>query len=95
MIRIEKPIDELTTEIFEFAEFDMSAGYNLILDNYYILKKESKRHKPVIISKYCRLNVRDSNITENQVPLTDEIKTQVFNEYISKIKVIKWSEKNK
>ena len=38
MIRIEKPIDELTTEIFEFAEFDMSAGYNLILDNYYILK---------------------------------------------------------
>ena len=59
-----------------------------------MLKKESKRHKNFkFLKKYDRLMHRDNTIQESEVPFTEELKTEALNQFMSKIKVLKWSEK--
>ena len=36
---------------------------------------------------------RDNTIQESEVPFTEELKTEALNQFMSKIKVLKWSEK--
>ncbi len=89
-MEIQKQIDELTFEKWRFIFLDKT----IYLDAYYLLQKESKRHKNFkVLKKYERLSRRDSTMIETEVPFTDEIKTEALNQFVSKIKVIKWSER--
>jgi hypothetical protein len=89
-MEIEKQIDELTIEKWRFSFIDR----NIYLESYYILQKESKRHKNYrTLKKYERLSKRDSNVEESEVPLTDELKQEALNQFVSKIKILKWSER--
>ena len=89
-MEIEKQIDELTIEKWRFSFIDR----NIYLESYYILQKESKRHKNYrTLKMYERLRKRDSNIEESEVPFTDELKQEALNQFVSKIKILKWSER--
>lgn len=90
-MNFKKTISENKYELWRFIYlFD-----TIFLDSYAIFERQSKRHKYRQTKSYSRLNVRYCSIAEKDVPLTDEIKQEAFNEFISKIKVIKWSEKDK
>ena len=89
-MEIEKQIDELTIERWRFSFIDR----NIYLESYYVLQKESKRHRNYrTLKKYERLSKRDSNIEEVDVPFTNELKQEALNQFVSKIKVLKWSER--
>jgi hypothetical protein len=91
-ILIEKRIDELSIETFEFYQTDNK----LYLDKYYVMRRDdiNKRKYKIDRSKYYyRLMERDSTITEAQVPLTDEIKAQAIKQFVDTIKCLKWSER--
>ena len=86
---IEKQIDELTKEQFGFRIFDNV----IVFDSYFLLRRENtKKRTWNSLKKYERLSSRNSNITLEQVPLTEEIKTEVLQEYIKTLKVITWEE---
>jgi hypothetical protein len=90
MIQIEKQIDELTFERWTFTWIDN----HIYLDGYSMLRKESKRHKNYnVLKKYSRLMSRDNTIMESDVPFTTEIKAEAYDQFVSKIKVRKWSER--
>ena len=87
---MEKQIDDLTFVRWRFTFINNT----LYLDGYFLLQKESKRHKKFkVIEKYNRLMVRDNTLKESEVPFTDELKAEAINQFVSKIKVIKWSER--
>lgn len=89
-MEIEKQIDELTHERWRFSFINR----NIYLESYYVLQKESKMHRNYqILKKYERLSKRDSNIEESEVPFTDELKAEALNQFVSTIKVLKWSER--
>jgi hypothetical protein len=89
-MEIEKQIDELTLERWRFSFIDR----NIYLESYYMLQKESKRHRNYrVLKKYERLSKRDSNTEESDVPFTDAIKQEALNQFVSNIKVLKWSER--
>ena len=91
-MEIIKQIDELTFQKWGFTFIDRI----LFLNSYCICKKESKRHKNFkTLKSYERLDGRGSNMTEDEVPLTDELKMEVINQFMSTLKVIKWSERYK
>jgi len=90
MIQIEKKIDELTFERWTFTWINK----HIYLDDYVVLKKESKAHKKYnVLKTYSRLMERTNNILEKDVPLTKEIKAEAYDQFVSKIKVLKWSER--
>jgi hypothetical protein len=90
-MEIRKQIDDLTTEVWIF---NFIRGH-LYLDAYALVKKDSKRHKKCRYElRYERLNRRDSNIEERDVPLSDNIRKEALKVYCSKIKCLKWSERN-
>jgi hypothetical protein len=89
-IIIEKQIDELTIERFEFYQTENK----LYLDKYFIMKRENTRKRNYnTVVRYDRLRERDNTITEAEVPFTDEIKTQAINQFTNSIKCLKWSER--
>lgn len=86
---IEKQIDALAKEQFTF----WIHGSSIILDSYSLLWRENKtKRKYKNIKCYDRLYTRNSNIPLEQVPLTEEIKTEVLQEYIKTLKVMNWEE---
>jgi len=89
-MEIQKQIDELTFERWRFYFLNET----LYLDSYYLLQKESRRHKNFkVLKKYERLMGRDNTLTESEVPFSDELKMEALNKFVSTIKVIKWSER--
>jgi hypothetical protein len=89
-MQIEKQIDELTFERWRFAFMHGT----IFLDGYCLLQKESKRHKNFrVLKQYDRIMGRNNTIVESDVPFTEELKTEALNQFISKIKVLKWSER--
>ena len=75
MVEIHKQIDELTVEQWNFGLINDT----LYLNSYFLLKKESKRHKNFkFLKKYDRLMHRDNTIQESEVPFTEELKTEAF-----------------
>jgi hypothetical protein len=87
---IEKQLDELTIERFEFYQTENK----LYLDKYFIMKRESTRKRNYnTVVRYDRLRQRDNTITEAEVPFTDEIKALAIKQYVDSIKCLKWSEK--
>lgn len=89
-MQIEKQIDNLTIERWRFIFLDKT----LYLDGYTLLQRDSLRHKNYkVVKNYDRIMSRDNTIQESEVPFTDDIKTEALNQFISTIKVIKWSER--
>ena len=89
-MELRKQINDLTIEVWRFNYIDR----HLYLDAYYLMTKESKRHKKYRYElRYERLSGRNSNIKESDVPFTDEIRKEALDEYCSKIKCLKWSER--
>lgn len=88
-MEIIKKIDDLTRERFGFTFLYGT----IVLDSYFLEKKEDKsKRKYNSIKKYNRLFKRESNISEEEVLLNDEIKKEVINLFTSKITCKKWSE---
>lgn len=58
----------------------------LILDRYSQRRYETVKH-------YDRIYKRNNNITEEAIPLPDDVKKEALEQYISQITVKKWSEK--
>lgn len=83
-------IDELTIESWRFILL-----YNtLFLDSYCIKRKKSTRHRNYeVLKKYERIGGRGNTMQEYEVPLREDLKQDVLTQYMSSIKVKKWSEK--
>lgn len=78
--------DNENREVFEFW-FDRRT---LVLDRY---RKERKVKRTWNIEKqYDRIFDRRSDITETDVPLTDKIKQQAIQAFVSQIACMKWGE---
>ena len=89
-MEIIKQIDELNFQKWRFHLI----GNTLVLSEYQLLQKESKRHRTFkTLQQYDRIQTRANTILEENVPLSKELKTEVLNKYMSTIKVIKWSER--
>jgi hypothetical protein len=89
-MEIEKQIDDLTFERWRFT-FMYGA---IFLDGYCLLQKENKRKRTFkVLKQYERIMGRGNNITETEVPFTDELKAEALNQFVSTIKVRKWSER--
>lgn len=87
---IEKQIDELTKEQFRFHIFNSSF---LVLDSYHLLSRENTRKRDWnSLKRYERLSDRNSNITLQEVPLTEELKIEALQEHIKTLKVMTWEE---
>lgn len=90
MITIERCIDELTIETWYFRFIDG----NIMLQSYYFDKRESKRHRKYkTIKKYDRFDSRNSTLNEEDVVLTDKMRQEVLNQFMSTVRVLKWGEK--
>ena len=89
---IEKQIDELTKEQFRF----WINGNTIVLDAYYLFSRENKRKRNYkFVKRYERLTDRNSFTPLQEVPLTEEIKTEVLQEYFKTLKVMTWEEYKK
>ena len=89
-MKIEKKVDELISEIYIFLFINGS----IFLDEYYLVKKDNlKSRKFKILKKYNRTSRRDNTINENDIFLSVELKKEVLDLFVSKIKVLKWTEK--
>lgn len=87
-----KQIDELTREEFDFYQ----TNNVLILDSYrYSTRENTRKRSYTPIKRYERLSHRSSNITLQEVPLTEEVKKQVLEEYFKTLKVMTWEEYKK
>lgn len=87
---IERVKDELTKEWWDFTLIRET----LFLNGYQLLKRESTRkRKYIAVKKYDRLQGRNSNIEESEVPFTNEIKKEALERYFETIDVRRWSEK--
>ena len=76
------------TEVWRFYLLDST----LYLDEYIITRKEGR--KTISVDTYSRLEHRRSNLEENEVPLTNEIKQEALDNFINSINVKTWSERN-
>jgi len=85
-IEIVKDNNELEQEVFRFHFDDRDAI--LLLDHYIKATRESKRHKFKPVTKYDRLMKSNCNIQEFEIPLTEEIRKQAFDKFVSGIKVL-------
>lgn len=90
-MEIERKINDLTIEKWRFTSLMYG---NIFLDEYYLLQKESKGHRTYkVLKKYSRIMSRSNTILESEVPLPDDLKKEVFDKFISEIKILKWSDK--
>jgi len=89
-MEIRRNIDELTVEKWSF----IFLYGNIFLDSYYLLKKESKKHRRYeILKKYNRIIGRNNTIKEVDIPLPEDVKEEAFNIFTKDIKVMKWTER--
>lgn len=87
---IERIKDELTKEVWDFTLIRET----LFLNGYQLQKRESTRKRKYnAIKKYDRLQGRNSNIEESEVPFTDEIKKEALHKYFETIDCRRWSER--
>ena len=94
-IKIANKIDELTKEEWTFSYVTYLSDLKLILNYYSVSKKEkktSKEYKP--IKQYNRFNTRQSNMTEEEVPLNAAIREEVLERFMDSVEVVKFNELN-
>ena len=90
-LKIEKQIDELNIEKWTFYVQENK----IYLDTYYRLTKETKKKRNYkTVCFYNRLRVKESSISESEVPFSEEFKKEVIEKFTSQLKVLKWSEKH-
>ena len=77
-------IDKLNRIVYRFLIMDL----NIFLKEIEILKRESTRHKFKTTKHYDRHNQKNSIIKKEEIKLSDELKQEVLNELISKLKII-------
>jgi hypothetical protein len=66
----------------------------LILDRYSQLEKVAgSQRRYETVKHYDRIYKRNNNITEEAIPLPDDVKKEALEQYISQITVKKWSER--
>lgn len=85
---------ELEQQEWTFTLFDT----DIVLDNYYLRKRQTKRHKFQTEKRYNRLGDRGygyDRLTSEQVPLTEEMKAEVKQKFMDKIRVCLWEERGK
>jgi hypothetical protein len=85
LTKIERQIDELTREEFYFV--DLQECWKL--QQYYLYSKKTKRHKPIAIKHYDRIDSRECNIKIEEINLDDEIKELLLDAIVKKFKVEK------
>ena len=88
-ITIEIETGILTKDTYSFYLMDNV----LWLDSYTKFEKSTTGRKYKQVGFYDRLRQRDSSILESEVPLTDEIKLEAMDEFISRLSVKTWSER--
>lgn len=81
-IEITKDIDEFNREKYIYSLLD----YKLLLDNYYIESRKTKRSKFKVVKSYSRLNQRDSKIRQDEVILSDELKQEALDTLLNHFK---------
>lgn len=92
MITITKKPDSLTQEKWEFTDIDNT----LYLNSYTLGTRESTRHRKYHVKlSYSRIMHRSANIDEKDVPFPDSIRNEALQQFVSKIKCLKWSERKK
>ena len=95
MLTITIDHDELHREYYAFYAEDVE---HIWLDEYYIMSRQTKRHKWVIDKGYSRLDQRKFwnnviKIEETDVPLHDSIVRRLKDKLMETIHVAKWSER--
>jgi hypothetical protein len=83
------------TEESDLQRIEWAFWFNdgvLILDGYSFYNRPSKRHKFRLKEFYNSLYRRSSEISEEEVPLTEAIKQRAIAEFTKDIRVKKWSE---
>jgi hypothetical protein len=85
-VSVLKEIDEFTKEEYEFILF---GNLDLVLDEYILTQRITKRHKFNKVKYYNRIRSKDSTMLVEEVPLTDEIVKKAIDDVISRLKVIK------
>jgi hypothetical protein len=78
--------DGLVVERWRFCLIDKC----LVLDAYTKTVRPSKRHKGAVAHHYERLNERDSTISEEQVPWSQELADEALRALTSSIRVGRW-----
>lgn len=92
-IKIGNKIDELTIEEWTFSYVAYLGDVKLILNYYSVSKKEKKTSKKYkVIKNYNRFNERQSNITEEEVPLNAAIREEALERFMDNVEVVKFSE---
>jgi len=82
--------EDLSRKIYSFYVEDFN---KIWLDWYAYESRESKRHKFVRVQYYNRLEKRNSNLLEEDVILTDDIKNAIEQKIFSSLQIKKWSER--
>lgn len=75
--------DNLKVQKWTFILLDSK----LVLDSYSLSKKASKRHSFKITLSYSRLRHRESSLSVEEVPFSDNIQQSALNELMKKITV--------
>lgn len=86
-IEVEHPLNELSTVKWIF----WLDGTNMWLDHYIEMSRVSKRHKFIVNRNYNRLDLRQSNMTVEEVPLSEEVKSEALKQLVSQITIQKWA----
>ncbi len=91
--RESKSNPSLEAEEWIFTTFERNNEIWLVLDKYSKETRATKRHgwKPVSESKYQRIFLRDSALTEREVPLPDDVMEEAKAKLISQIHVGLWN----
>jgi hypothetical protein len=99
-ITVERNIDELTKEMFDFYLTD---DLHFYIDRYELAQKESARQRKYskIVKIYNRLEYNKRNFTgdqwiiEKDIPITEDIIEQAYNQIISKVEFGYWKDDRK
>jgi hypothetical protein len=83
-----RQIDSLHQEQWYFYYDD--SNQVLYLNKYYLMYRETTRHKWKTEKKYDRIDSRYSTLTQSEVPFSEDIKAQALQEYIQGIAVRLW-----
>ena len=86
--------DKLHRTVWDFWFDDRTA--ELVLDNYSIQLRKTRRHHYVIDSWYSRLQ-SDRNsvgrISSDQVPLPDNVRSEAKRQFYNMVSVVKWPDR--
>ena len=89
-ITIERGINAFRREIYSFY---LENSEHLWLDNYIIQERQTTRHKFVTVAGYHRLEPRNSNISEADIYLGEDVIREAKDTIYLNLQVKKWSER--